>query len=73
MRKNPVAVVLVLAGLAHTAWAGGQQVGAEAGPDGRSVVVRTHRCGTPASLSPVGTAEGRALQKGASRAVLDCS
>ncbi|HSD66534.1 MAG TPA: hypothetical protein VLF95_07525 [Vicinamibacteria bacterium] len=59
MRKTPVAVALVvLSGLAHAASAGGQQVVAEAGGDGRSVVVRTYRCGTPASLSLVGTAEG---------------
>jgi hypothetical protein len=58
MRKVTVAAVLVLAGWAHAAWAGGQQVTAEPGRDGRSVVVRTYRCGTPASLSLVGTAEG---------------
>jgi hypothetical protein len=59
MRKTPVAVaVLVFAGLAHAAWAGGQQVAAEAARDGRSLVVRTYRCGTPASLSLEGKAEG---------------
>jgi hypothetical protein len=58
MRKTPVAAALVLAGMSLPAWAGGQQVVAEAGSDGRSVVVRTYRCGTPASLSLRGTAEG---------------
>ena len=59
MRKTPVAVaVLVCAGLAHAAWAGGHQVVAEAARDGRSLVVRTYNCGTPASLSLEGAAEG---------------
>jgi hypothetical protein len=59
MRKTPVAVaVLVCAGLAHTAWAGGHQVVAEAARDGRSLVVRTYNCGTPATLSLQGAAEG---------------
>jgi len=59
MRKTPVAVaVLACAVLAPAAWAGGQQVVAEAARDGRSLVVRTYRCGTPASLSLVGAAEG---------------
>ena len=59
MRKTPVAVaVLVCAVLAHTAWAGGHQVVAEAARDGRSLVVRTYNCGTPASLSLEGAAEG---------------
>jgi len=59
MRKTPVAVaVLVCAGLAHAAWAGGHHVVAEAARDGRSLVVRTHNCGTPASLSLEGAAEG---------------
>jgi hypothetical protein len=59
MRKTPVAVaVLVCAGLAHTAWAGGHQVVAESARDGRSLVVRTYNCGTPASLSLEGAAEG---------------
>ena len=46
--------------LAPAAWAGGQQVVAEAAKDGRSLVVRTYRCGTPASLSLSGEAEGLA-------------
>ena len=59
MRKTPVAVaVLACAGLAHAAWAGGHQVVAEAARDGRSLVVRTYNCGTPANLSLQGAAEG---------------
>jgi len=59
MRKTPVAVAaLVCAGLAHAAWAGGHQVVAQAARDGRSLVVRTYDCGTPASLSLEGAAEG---------------
>jgi hypothetical protein len=59
MRKIPVAVaVLACAVLAPAAWAGGQQVVVEAARDGRSLVVRTYRCGTPASLSLAGEAEG---------------
>ena len=59
MRKTAVAVaVLVCAGLVHAAWAGGHQVVAEAARDGRSLVVRTYNCGTPASLSLEGAAEG---------------
>lgn len=68
MRKTPVAVaVLVCAGLAHTALAGGHQVVAEAARDGRSLVVRTYNCGTPASLSLEGSAEG--LVGGARRSI----
>jgi hypothetical protein len=59
MRKTCAAVALVLAGFAAAAVAGGQQVVAEASKDGRSLVVRTYNCGTPASLSLQGTAEGR--------------
>jgi hypothetical protein len=59
MRKTTVAIAaLVGAGLAAAAWAGGHQVVAEAAKDGRSLVVRTYNCGTPASLSLEGTAEG---------------
>ncbi len=59
MKKTLVAaVVLIVAGLAHQAWAGGQQVVAAVGADGKSIVVRTYRCGTPSSLSLRGTAEG---------------
>jgi hypothetical protein len=59
MRKTPVAAaVLACAGLAAAAWAGGHQVVAEAARDGRSLVVRTFNCGTPASLSLEGSAEG---------------
>lgn len=59
MRKTCVAIALVLVGMATAAAAGGQQVLAEASKDGRSVVVRTYNCGTPASLSLRGTAEGK--------------
>ena len=59
MKKTLVAIaVLVCAGLTATAWAGGHQVVAEAARDGRSLVVRTLNCGTPASLSLEGSAEG---------------
>jgi hypothetical protein len=59
MKKTLVAAAaLVLAGLSHQALAGGQQVTAAVGADGRSIVVRTYRCGRPASLSLRGTAEG---------------
>ena len=59
MKKTRVAIaVLVSAGLAAAVWAGGHQVVAEAAKDGRSLVVRTYNCGTPASLSLEGTAEG---------------
>ncbi len=46
------------AAIAGPAWAGGQQIAAEVGGDGRSVVVRTYRCGTPSTFSVSGTAEG---------------
>ncbi len=52
------AAALSVAGLATLAWAGGQQVVAEVGADGQSILVRTYRCGTPASLSLRGSAEG---------------
>ena len=52
------AAVLALTGLAGSVSAGGQQISAEASPDGKSVVVRTYRCGSPAGLSVNGTAEG---------------
>ncbi len=58
MKKNLVCAVVALVGLAHPAWAGGQQITAQAGADGRSIVVRTYRCGTPASFTVHGTAEG---------------
>ena len=58
MKKTLVSAVIVLAGFAQGAWAGGQQITAQAGADGRSVVVRTFRCGTPASFKLHGTAEG---------------
>ena len=59
MRKTIAATaVFVLAGLATSASAGGQQVVAEATPDGQAIVVRTYRCGTPASLSLHAVAEG---------------
>ena len=56
--KKTLAAVLVATGLAAAVWAGGHQVVAEAAKDGRSLVVRTYNCGTPASLSLEGTAEG---------------
>jgi hypothetical protein len=56
--KMLVWAVVVLGSLTSSAWAGGQQVRAEAATDGRSVVVRTYRCGTPSSFKVVGTAEG---------------
>jgi hypothetical protein len=52
------AVAFGLAGIAGVAWAGGQQLKAEVGADGRSIVVRTYRCGTPSTLALAGTAEG---------------
>jgi hypothetical protein len=67
MKKTLVSAVVVLAGLAHSAWAGGQQVTVQAGADGRSVVVRTYRCGTPASFKLHGAAEG--VVNGARRTV----
>jgi hypothetical protein len=39
-------------------FAGGQQIAAEVAPDGKTILVRTYRCGTPASLTVTGTAEG---------------
>lgn len=58
MKKMLVCTVVVLGSLASSAWAGGQQVKAEAAADGKAVVVRTYRCGTPSSFKLVGTAEG---------------
>jgi Tol biopolymer transport system component len=58
MKKRLVWSVVVLGGLAQSAWAGGQQVTAQPSADGKSVVVRTYRCGTPSSFTVVGTAEG---------------
>jgi len=59
MKKTLVAAAaLAVAGLAHEALAGGQQVTAAVRADGQSIVVRTYRCGTPKSLSLRGTAEG---------------
>lgn len=59
MRKTLAATaVLALVGIVPSARAGGQQVVAEAAADGRSIVVRTYRCGTPATLSLRGVAEG---------------
>jgi hypothetical protein len=59
MKKTLVAAMaLACAGLAPLATAGGQQVKAEVSPDGRALVVRTYRCGTPSSLSLRGSAEG---------------
>jgi hypothetical protein len=49
-----VGVVLV----PGTVFAGGQQIAAEISPDGKSVLVRTYRCGTPASVAVTGSAEG---------------
>jgi len=58
MKKMLVCAVVVLGSLAQSAWAGGQQVTAQAAADGQSVVVRTFRCGTPSSFTVLGTAEG---------------
>jgi hypothetical protein len=58
MKKRLVCAAVVLVGLAASVWAGGQQVTAQAAADGRSVVVRTFRCGTPSSFTVHGTAEG---------------
>ena len=58
MKKMLVCAVVVLGSLAQSAWAGGQQVTAQAAADGKSVVVRTFRCGTPSSFAVLGTAEG---------------
>jgi hypothetical protein len=52
------AVVSALTAFAGPAWAGGQQLRAEVGSDGTSIVVRTYRCGTPSTLALAGTAEG---------------
>jgi hypothetical protein len=49
-----VGVVLVTGSV----FAGGQQIAAEIGPDGKSVLVRTYRCGTPAGVAVTGSAEG---------------
>jgi hypothetical protein len=57
LQKSLVAAVAFV-GLASLAQAGGQQVVAWVSDDGQSVVVRTHRCGTPSSLALRGTAEG---------------
>ena len=56
-RLVPVAAALVLASAA-AAFAGGQQIAAEVAPDGKTLLVRTYRCGSPASLAVTGTAEG---------------
>ena len=53
-----VCAAVVLGGFAQSAWAGGQQVTAQPSADGKSVVVRTFRCGTPSSFTVHGTAEG---------------
>ena len=58
MKKMLVCAVVVLGSLAQSAWAGGQQVTAQPAADGKSVVVRTFRCGAPSSFTVVGTAEG---------------
>lgn len=58
MKKMLVSAVVVLGGLGSSAWAGGQQVTARPAADGKSVVVRTFRCGTPSSFTVHGTAEG---------------
>lgn len=38
--------------------AGGQQIAVEVAPDGRSLLVRTYRCGNPSEFTVAGTAEG---------------
>ena len=55
---------LVVAGLglalaaAGVAQAGGQQIAVEVAADGKSLLVRTYRCGTPSDFTVTGTAEG---------------
>jgi hypothetical protein len=56
-RLVPLAAAILLASTT-AAHAGGQQISAEVAPDGKGLLVRTYRCGTPASLSLTGTAEG---------------
>jgi len=56
LRLAPLAAVLLAS--AGTAFAGGQQIAAEVAPDGKALLVRTYRCGTPASLAVSGAAEG---------------
>jgi len=60
MRRQFLSAVAAaaLTGFAGFAFAGGQQIAAEVSPDGRSVLVRTYRCGEPSSLALSGTAEG---------------
>ena len=59
MKKMLASVAaLSMLGLATYVSAGGQQVVAQVSADGQSIVVRTYRCGTPASLSLSGTAIG---------------
>jgi hypothetical protein len=41
-----------------TAVAGGQQIAVEVAKDGKSLLVRTYRCGTPSSFTVSGRAEG---------------
>jgi hypothetical protein len=43
---------------ASAAFAGGQQIAAEVAADGKTMLVRTYRCGTPARLAVSGAAEG---------------
>lgn len=60
MRRQFLSAVAAaaLTGFAGFAFAGGQQIAAEVSPDGRSVLVRTYRCGEPSSLALGGSAEG---------------
>lgn len=50
-----LAVTLAAAGVAQ---AGGQQIAVEVARDGKSLLVRTYRCGTPSDFTVTGTAEG---------------
>jgi len=55
--RTPLAVAILLVATG-AAFAGGQQIAAEVAPDGKTILVRTYRCGTPSSLVVTGTAEG---------------
>jgi hypothetical protein len=49
---------LALAAGAGDAVAGGQQIAVEVAPDGRALLVRTYRCGTPSEIEVAGVADG---------------
>lgn len=48
-------LTLAVAGIAV---AGGQQIAVEVAQDGKSLLVRTYRCGTPSEFTVAGSAEG---------------